>query len=77
MTDCPHTWTRSQLGKPGSWCADCMVKVYDVDPRPCKDCAHFSQLLTKGSICRKHLMAVSPDMHVTFAIAKGSCWTPF
>lgn len=72
--DCAHTWTRTEAGKTGSWCTDCGVKVYDVDPRECKDCAHHERLIG-GSICRKHLMGVTQDMHVTFKIAEGSCWT--
>ena len=52
----------------------CGVKVYDVDERPCKDCAHSRKLLD-GTICKKHLMAVSPCMNVTFKIAEGSCWS--
>ena len=29
-----------------------------------------------GSICRKHLMAVVPDMHVTYMERTGSCFEP-
>ena len=72
---CPHTVTGSRPGKPGIWClADgCESQVYDVDPRECKDCRHYKRLID-GSICRKHLIAVVPDMHVMFKISEGTCW---
>ena len=73
MDECKHTWTQGRKGERGSWCSDCGVKVYDVDERQCQDCAHSSKLWD-GTICKKHLMRVSPDMNVTFKIADGTCW---
>ena len=73
MDECKHTITQGRKGERGSWCMACGVKVYDVDERPCKDCAHSSKLWG-GTICNKHLMSVTPDMHVTFKIADGTCW---
>lgn len=72
---CRHTITQGRKGERGSWCVACGAKVYDVDERQCKDCAHSSKLWD-GTICNKHLMRVTPDMNVTFKIADGSCWTP-
>lgn len=74
MDTCQHTWTQGRKGERGSWCCGCGIKVYDVDPRQCQDCAHCIKLLS-GTICNRHLMRVSPDMNVTFKIAEGSCWT--
>lgn len=71
---CNHTITQGQAGERGSWCCACGVKVYDVDERECKDCEHYRPLIG-GPVCNKHLMRVSPDMHVTFKLAQGSCWT--
>lgn len=74
VVNCQHTITRGKEGEKGSWCTECGIKVFDVDDRECKDCVHFF-----GSHCYhgcgKHLMAVVPDMHVTFEIEKGTCWT--
>jgi hypothetical protein len=46
---------------------------FAVDPRECQHC-HHSRKLHDGWICKKHLMAVTPDMHVTYDVAKGTCW---
>lgn len=74
LVECQHSWTQGRKGERGSWCCACGVKVYDVDERQCKDCTHSSKLWD-GTICKKHLMRVTPDMNVTFKIAEGSCWT--
>ena len=66
---CSHSWTQNSV------CMHCGTKVYAVDPRPCSGCASYSRLLS-GSICRKHLMGVSADMHVTFKITEGTCFEP-
>lgn len=73
--ECKHTITQGREGQSGSWCNACGEKVLDVDDSECRDCSHARKLLT-GWICNKHLMAISPDMHVTFKISEGSCWTP-
>ena len=75
MTDkeCRHLITQGRKGEEGSWCIDCGVKAYAVDARKCQNCLHYRRLLT-GSICEKHLMAVIPEMRVTYKIAKGTCW---
>ena len=74
-TQCGHSWTQGRTGERGSWCMNCLVKVYEVEDRQCQDCTHSSKLFN-GTICRKHLMGVTPDMNVTFKISDGSCWTP-
>jgi hypothetical protein len=71
--ECRHIWTKSRSGVKGSWCTDCGQQIYAVDDRECRDCKHYSRLPT-GSVCSKHLMVVTPDMHVTFKIAEGTCW---
>jgi hypothetical protein len=73
MDECKHTITKGRDGERGSWCVSCGAKVFDVDEKQCKDCAHYRKLLD-GSICKKHLMSVSPSMNVTFKIVEGSCW---
>ncbi|SFJ12676.1 hypothetical protein SAMN05216602_4020 [Pseudomonas argentinensis] len=66
--------TQGREGEKGSWCTTCGEKRFDVDDRVCGDCAHYvSRGL--GGVCRKHLMGVSPGMHVTFKVEEGSCWT--
>jgi hypothetical protein len=75
VVSCRHTVTRGRENEKGSWCVDCGVKVFDVDERECKDCKHFFTRPFNYSGCRKHLMAVSPDMHVTYKIEDGSCWS--
>ncbi len=72
---CRHTISQGRAGEDGSWCRACGEKVLDVDPRECRNCSHYSALLT-GPICRQHLMRVTPDMHVTYRIAEGTCFKP-
>jgi len=71
---CQHTFTRGRENELGSWCISCGEKIFDVDPRECRDCLHHKRLID-GSICTKHMMGVSPDMHVYFKIVNGTCWT--
>jgi hypothetical protein len=71
---CDHQWTRGRPGEKGSWCRDCGTKVFEVDDRECRGCEQAKQLFD-GWICRRHLMAITPDMHVTFRLVDGSCWT--
>lgn len=73
MDECKHTFTQGRHGEKGSWCMHCEAKIYEVDDRPCKDCLHHRRLYS-GSICTLHLMAVTPEMRVTFKIQEGSCW---
>jgi hypothetical protein len=73
MADCPHTWTQGRDGEKGSWCNACGEKVMEVETRPCEGCANYRDVVN-GSVCKKHLMAVSPVMLVTFKIAEGTCW---
>jgi hypothetical protein len=44
-----------------------------VEPRECKDCAHFRSLPT-GAICRRYLSAVTPTMNATYREADGTCF---
>lgn len=71
---CSCRITQGRAGEKGSWCTQCGRKVYEVDTRPCSGCAHFS-VVVGGSVCRRHLMRVVPDMLVTFKLSEGSCWT--
>ena len=72
---CSHTITQGRECERGLWCVDCGIKVYDVENRQCKDCAHSITFTIGGMGCNRHLMAVSPDMNATFKISEGSCWT--
>lgn len=71
---CKHTITKGRKDQNGSWCVECDEKVYEVDERECKDCVSFFRRPLNYSGCRRHLMAVSPDMHVTYKIKDGTCW---
>ena len=75
MDDCTHTVSQGRAGaKSGqSWCVECGEQVLDVEVRPCRECNHFFSSVGYNG-CRKHLMAVSPSMHATFFIAKGTCF---
>lgn len=76
---CRHECTQGREGQTGSWCVKCGLKIYEVDPRECQHCAHFKDTGFPGdprSICTKHLMGVTRDMHVTYEITKGSCFSP-
>jgi hypothetical protein len=64
--------TQGREGEKGLWCVDCGDKVYEVETRPCNGCHHY--FYSMGGGCRKHLMAVTPDMLVTFKISEGTCW---
>lgn len=66
--------TQGREGEKGLWCTTCGEKRFDVDDRVCGDCAHYSSHGRIGN-CRRHLMAVSPTMNVTFSVEEGSCWT--
>lgn len=44
-----------------------------IETRPCSDCKHYRRLID-GSICKKLLMAVPPDMKVTYMERNGTCW---
>lgn len=65
MTECAHTITRGREGQKGSWCEACGAKVTEVHDRPCGQCRHIREVMG-GHICRKHLMAVVPSMHVNY-----------
>lgn len=73
MADCPHTVTRGRAGETGSWCDACGEKVWNVETRPCGGCKHYWRQFDYAG-CRKHMMRVSPNMLVTYAIAKGTCF---
>lgn len=72
---CRHIVTKGIEGLSGSWCIECGEKIFDDESRECKDCIHFSDASGRG-ICKKHLMAVAPDMKVTYEIKRGTCWGP-
>jgi hypothetical protein len=70
---CKHLISQGRDGEQGSWCIDCGEKVLEVEWRECRHCAHFKATHTIP-ICTKKLMAVLPDMHVTYRFDKGTCW---
>lgn len=74
MSRCLHTLTRGREGETGSWCVDCGKKIYAVDKRECQHCAHFKLMPWPPHICTHHMMGVTPTMHVTYKIEKGTCF---
>jgi len=72
-TSCRHIMSQGREGEKGSWCCACGVKVLDVEARQCSDCKQ-SQTIWGRTICNRHMMYVTPDMHVTFKVSEGSCW---
>lgn len=44
-----------------------------IETRPCGECQHYKRLID-GSICRKHLIGVLPDLRVTYMERNGTCW---
>lgn len=62
---CIHTFTRGRPGEKGSWCEECGAKVMAVHDRPCGECKHCWQSIGYTG-CRKHLMAVTTTMFVTY-----------
>lgn len=68
VTECHHMITRGVGGT--SSCVDCGVLVYQVFDRPCGECKHHSRA-TGRSLCRRHWMMVTPDMHVTYSTLPG------
>ena len=46
---------------------------FKVETRLCIDCVNAKQLWD-GWICKKHLIALSKKMYVTYEIREGSCW---
>ena len=79
-TGCEHTITAGRAGEKGDWCVNCGIKVHAVHDRACGECIHHKRIGADGfgghSICRKHLMAVTTDMHVTYSLLKrdGLCF---
>lgn len=74
MAICKHTVSQGRVGEKGSWCLACGEKVLEVETRVCRDCYYFKEIVG-GSVCKRHLMGVTPGLHVTFQIEKGTCWT--
>lgn len=73
VSNCKRTISKGKEGEKGSWCVDCGKKVLEVDSRECKDCKHFFESVSYTG-CRKHLMAVTPGMNVTYKTEEGTCW---
>lgn len=73
---CQHLVTQGKEGEEGHWCCDCGVKVMQVHDRPCSECQHYRRIGPEGfggsSLCRKHLMAVSANMKVTYHLVDGA-----
>jgi hypothetical protein len=54
-----------------------MRDKFAVDRRECRFCTHAKKLAWDGGwICRKHLMGITPSMHVTFFKPEGTCHVP-
>lgn len=70
---CEHTVSQGREGEKGSWCLACGIKVLEVDDRECKNCKHFFKSADYTG-CRKHLMAVTPNMNVTYKLSEGTCF---
>ncbi len=75
LESCKHTITQGREGEKGFWCSACGAKVYEVESRKCNGC-NRSVKVVGGWICNRHMMAISPDMRVTYKISEGTCWTP-
>lgn len=69
-TDCQHVVTRSRGSVGGSVCVACGALVLRVHDRPCSECQHARHLST-GWICKRHLMAITADMRVTYHVEPG------
>lgn len=65
---CDHTVTQGRDRQSGDWCLGCGVKVLEVHDRPCGECRHCKPVIG-GHICKPHLMAVTPNMFVTYYLA--------
>lgn len=63
MAECECVITR------GNICVDCGAKIYEIHDKPCRECRH-SERLIDGWICVLHLMAITPDMNVTYKIGR-------
>ncbi len=46
---------------------------YEREDRPCKGCKHSKEDL-HGWLCTKHLMGITPEMHVTYKKEEGTCY---
>jgi hypothetical protein len=71
MTTCQHIVGTGRPGEKGTWCLACGVKILEVHDRPCRECRHSQELLD-GWICSPKLMAITPDMLVTYWLVSGS-----
>jgi hypothetical protein len=67
MDGCLHSITKGKEGQKGSWCIECGAHVLAVHDKPCGQCFNFLKV-SGGTICRKHMMAVSADMRVTYYV---------
>ena len=70
MTNCAHTITRGRAGEKGTWCDACGAQDLAVHDQPCQQCRHHKRYGPGGfgghSSCLKLLMAVTPDLHVSY-----------
>jgi hypothetical protein len=67
MDECTHLMTRNDK------CVECGEVVFSTETRPCSECKKY-KLVLGGPICKKHLMAVTPDMHAYYKIKNGTCF---
>jgi len=79
LDGCEHTVTQGRTNEKGYWCKSCGEKIFAVDSRPCGECKHYLKDVLafsgKVGICKLKLIRVIEDMHVTYKIADGTCWT--
>ena len=70
---CPHHITKSKTNETGLWCALCGEKIFEEEINRCCLCKNAKKLFT-GWICKKKLMVILPNNHVTYKISDGSCF---
>jgi hypothetical protein len=44
------------------------------ETRACSECLHFKNHITGFPTCKKKLMGVTANMHVTYKAEEGSCF---
>ncbi len=73
---CNHPKTQGRKNQKGLWCADCKIKIYDVESKPCGECQHFKRELGSNVIgyCRPKLMTVTSSLNVTYRVSDGTCF---
>lgn len=50
------------------------IKGYTVEEHTCSECLQFEAITGNIPICKKKLMSVAPEMHVTYKDEEGTCF---